>query len=96
MNVFFRHYKVKRNFGGRERRMQEWSEYVGRVSKYARLVASKERQLAAVDDTRQPERESSVYQTIHNLEIPNLAVTVSGQISVLFSWDGLNCTVYGT
>jgi hypothetical protein len=32
--------------------------------------------MAAIDDSRQPERESSVYQTIHNLEIPNLAVTV--------------------
>ena len=32
--------------------------------------------MAAIEDSRPPERDSLVYQTIHNLEIPNLAVTV--------------------
>lgn len=71
------YYEIKKNFGFRERRIQEWNDYVGRVSKYSALMANKEKQMAAIDDSRQPERESSVYQTIHNLEIPNLAVTVS-------------------
>jgi hypothetical protein len=57
--------------------MQEWSDYVTRVSKHSVLIANKERQMAAIDDSRPPERETSVYQTIHNLEIPNLAITVS-------------------
>jgi len=39
-------------------------------------MASKDRQIAAIEDSRPPERDSLVYQTIHNLEIPNLAVTV--------------------
>lgn len=55
--------------------MQEWNDYVTRVSKYSVLMSNKEKQMTAIDDSRQPERESSVYQTIHNLEIPNLAVT---------------------
>ncbi len=60
--------------------MQEWEDYVSRVSKHSVLIANKEKQMAAIDDSRQPERETSVYQTIHNLEIPNLAVTVNTQL----------------
>lgn len=69
------YYEIKKNFGFKEKRMQEWNDYVARVSKYSVLMSNKEKQMAAIDDSRQPERESSVYQTIHNLEIPNLAVT---------------------
>lgn len=38
--------------------------------------------MAAIEDSRPPERDSLVYQTIHNLEIPNLAVTVSIILSI--------------
>ena len=57
--------------------MQEWKNYVARTSKYQALEANKEKQLTAIEDSRLPERDTVVYQTIHNLEIPNLAVTVS-------------------
>ena len=67
---------MKKNFSFKEKRIQEWSDYVSRVSKYSVLLASKDRQMAAIEDSRPPERDSLVYQTIHNLEIPNLAVTV--------------------
>ncbi len=39
-------------------------------------MTSKDKQMAAIEDSRPPERDSLVYQTIHNLEIPNLAITV--------------------
>jgi hypothetical protein len=55
--------------------MQEWKNYVERTSKYQALEASKEKQITAIEDSRLPERDTVVYQTIHNLEIPNLAVT---------------------
>jgi len=63
--------------------MQEWADYVTRVSKHSVLIANKEKQMAAIDDSRQPERETSVYQTIHNLEIPNLAITVSAASTLI-------------
>ena len=56
--------------------MQEWKNYVERTSKYQSLEANKEKQITAIEDSRLPERDTVVYQTIHNLEIPNLAVTV--------------------
>ena len=40
-------------------------------------MASKEKQMAAIEDSRLPERDSVAYETTHNLEIPNLAVTVN-------------------
>lgn len=39
--------------------------------------------MAAIEDSRPPERDSLVYQTIHNLEIPNLAVTVNDQKMII-------------
>ena len=50
---------------------------MNRVSKYPYLLSSKDKQMTAIEDSRPPEREAvgPVYQTIHNLEIPNLAVT---------------------
>lgn len=60
----------------KERRKQEWKDYVERVSKYSALMAAKDRQLAAIEDSRPPERDPLPYETLHNLEIPNLAVTV--------------------
>jgi hypothetical protein len=39
-------------------------------------MSSKEKQIAAIEDSRLPERDSVAYETTHNLEIPNLAVTV--------------------
>lgn len=39
-------------------------------------MASKERQITGIDDSRPPERDPQPYETLHNLEIPNLAVTV--------------------
>lgn len=32
--------------------------------------------MTGIDDSRLPEREPQLYETLHNLEIPNLAVTV--------------------
>lgn len=43
-------------------------------------MSSKEKQVAAIEDSRLPERDSVAYETTHNLEIPNLAVTVSQNI----------------
>ena len=40
-------------------------------------MAIKEKQMAAIEDSRLPERDSVAYETTHNLEIPNLAVTVN-------------------
>jgi hypothetical protein len=40
------------------------------------LIAHKEKQMAAIDDSRLPEKDPVAYETIHNLEIPNLAVAV--------------------
>lgn len=40
------------------------------------LEGQKEKQMTAIEESRLPERDTVVYQTIHNLEIPNLAVTV--------------------
>jgi hypothetical protein len=56
--------------------MQEWKNYVARTSKYSILMTHKDKQLAAIEDSRPPERDPVAYETIHNLEIPNLAVTV--------------------
>jgi len=69
------YYDIRKNFNFKERRMQEWKNYVERTSKYQALEASKEKQITAIEDSRLPERDTVVYQTIHNLEIPNLAVT---------------------
>lgn len=87
------YYEIKKNFGFREKRISEWNDYVSRVSKYSVLMANKEKQMAAIDDSRQPERESSVYQTIHNLEIPNLAVTAFA--GPYISIDSTPCEITG-
>jgi len=71
------YYEIRKNFGFKEKRIKEWKDYVQRVSKYSELIESKNRQMAAINDSRLPERESVAYETTHNLEIPNLAVTVS-------------------
>lgn len=57
--------------------MQDWKDYVERVSKYSTLMATKDRQIAAIEDSRPAERDPLPFETLHNLEIPNLAVTVS-------------------
>lgn len=64
--------------------MQEWKNFVARTSKYQSLEANKEKQLTAIEDSRLPERDTVVYQTIHNLEIPNLAVTVCYSLLIVF------------
>lgn len=69
------YYQIRNNFSYKEKRIEEWKEYVSRVSKYQSLMASKEKQMAAIEDSRLPERDSVAYETTHNLEIPNLAVT---------------------
>jgi hypothetical protein len=70
------YYQIRSNFSFKEKRIEEWKEYVTRVSKYPVLIAHKEKQMAAIEDSRLPERDSVAYETTHNLEIPNLAVTV--------------------
>lgn len=60
----------------REKKLQDWKDYVERVSKYSALMEAKDRQMAAIDDSRPPERDPVPFETLHNLEIPNLAVTV--------------------
>lgn len=69
------YYEIRKNFGFKEKRIKEWSEYVQRVSKYSELIESKNKQITAINDSRLPERDSVAYETTHNLEIPNLAVT---------------------
>lgn len=49
---------------------------MARVSKYPILMASKDKQMASIEDSRPPERDPLPFETLHNLEIPNLAVTV--------------------
>ena len=71
------YYEIRKNFGFKEKRIKEWKEYVQRVSKYSELIESKNKQMNAINDSRLPERDSVAYETTHNLEIPNLAVTVS-------------------
>lgn len=69
------YYEIKKNFGFKEEKIQEWKNYVSRTSKYNVLVSHKNKQMAAIEDSRPPERDPVPYETIHNLEIPNLAVT---------------------
>ena len=52
-----------------------WRDYLARVSEYTALMESKNKQLTAIEDSRPHDRESAAYETNHNLEIPNLAVT---------------------
>jgi hypothetical protein len=42
----------------------------------------KEKQVAAIEDSRLPERDPLPFETLHNLEIPNLAVTVRFNINL--------------
>lgn len=60
----------------KEKKKDDWKEYVERVSKYTTLMDTKQRQLAAIEDSRPAERDPLPFETLHNLEIPNLAVTV--------------------
>jgi hypothetical protein len=68
--------KIRKNFNFKKKKMDEWKNYILRTSKYSMLESCKEKQNAAIQDSRLPEKETADYQTIHNLEIPNLAVTV--------------------
>ncbi len=70
------YYEIKTNFSFQEQKLKEWNNYVNRVSKYSLLMAAKDKQMAAIEDSRLPDHDSVAYETIHNLEIPNLAVTV--------------------
>lgn len=71
------YYEIKKNFDYKEKRKYEWRDYVLRCSKYPYLETQKEKQMTAIEESRLPEHDSIGYQTIHNLEIPNLAITVS-------------------
>ncbi len=73
--MFF--FKLIRNHTYKEKRIEQWKSYIARTSKYPLLMAAKDYQNQAIHQSRPEEKDYSGYHTVHNLEIPNLSVTVS-------------------
>jgi hypothetical protein len=78
------YYEIRKNFNFKQQKIQDWKNYVQRCSKYTYLEMSKEKQMTAIEESKIQDRDTVLYQTIHNLEIPNLAVTVRKAEELIF------------
>ncbi|CAF2481411.1 unnamed protein product [Rotaria sp. Silwood2] len=67
-----------------EKRLEQWKSFVARTSKYPLLMVAKDSQNQAIRQSRPEEKDYSGYHTVHNLEIPNISITVSNKCFVNF------------
>ncbi len=67
-----------------EKRLEQWKSFLARTSKYPLLMVAKDSQNESIRQSRPEEKSYVGYHTVHNLEIPNLSITVSGRYPIYF------------